>query len=95
VVHKLATAWSTLPALAKLVRADSAFGAFVTEHINASTDQDEVRALVRLATTRCPLGSRVLCSRIRDAAQEAVNAQPNQRLQRPGAGGSMVAWLES
>ncbi len=79
VVHKLASAWASLSSLASIVRGDSGFGTFVIRHIDATADDNELRTVARLASTRCPRGSQMLCRRIGAAASRAASeaAQPN------------------
>src|SRR5258708_27746113 len=54
VVHRLATRWSTVRALAQLIAADSAFGVFVIKHIDATTDEAELRRVLSRSSTSCP-----------------------------------------
>jgi len=78
VVHKLATGWSSLPVLARLVASDTAFGAFVIQHIDGTTDEGELRRVAHMASERCPPGEALLCERISTAAKAALrDAQPN------------------
>jgi len=79
VVHRLATRWSTTPALAELVAKDSAFGAFVVKHVDATADSDELRRVIIHSSAACPRPARSLCAAINAAATNAAaqGAQPN------------------
>ena len=79
VVHRLATRWSTIRSLATLVVKDSAFGAFIVKHVDATTEVSELHRIVRYASSSCPLSARALCLALRTAAGNAVAqaAQPN------------------
>src|SRR5258708_159055 len=79
VVHRLATRWSTVSALAQLIAADSAFGVFVIKHVDATTDEAELRRVLSRSSTSCPPHARALCVAIHTAAGNAVaqTAQPN------------------
>ena len=79
VVHRLATHWSTIASLATLVAKDSAFGAFVLGHVDATTDMSELHRIVRYAGSSCPRSARSFCLTLRAAAGKAIAqaAQPN------------------
>jgi len=79
VVHRLATRWSTVRSLATLVAADSAFGAFVLKHVDATTEVSELHRIVRYASSSCPPSGSSLCRALGAAARDAIAqaAQPN------------------
>lgn len=72
VVHTLATRWSSVPELTALTRAHPEFAAFVLRHVDASTDEQELKRVKYLATHRAPRGSRALCRKIARAAAGAL-----------------------
>ena len=78
VVHQLATRWSSVTVLARLITTDSAFGVLVIKHIDATTDEAELRRVQDRSTASCPPRTRSLCGAIHVAARQAAAqaAQP-------------------
>lgn len=72
VVHTLATRWSTLGDAKRLMDRDPAFRSLVLEHIDATTDNDDLAKIVVNAKTRRPRGSAALCREIAKRAQAAL-----------------------
>lgn len=76
VVVSLAQHWDGLPELKHQIKSNSQFEAFVLRHIDATTDDNDLRKVVENATRRCPRHSTALCSSIISAAQEALKDFP-------------------
>jgi hypothetical protein len=72
IVHLLATRWKSVANLNRLVAADPKFGKFVIGHIDATTDVDELHAIVRRPTHDCPRAAADLCKEIAAAATAAA-----------------------
>lgn len=71
VVVSLARKWQDLPKLKSQIKRSSGFRDFVLGHINATTDWDDLQAVVDNATQRCPTRSATLCASIAAAARKA------------------------
>ena len=71
VVHRLATRWDSFPELATIARADTLFGSWVVNHIDATTDWDELAGIIRHASTAGPRRDAAYRHRIGDAARAA------------------------
>jgi hypothetical protein len=72
VVVSLAQHWPDLPKLERQIEKNSRFEAFVLRHIDATTDLDDLAAIGRNATERCPSRSTTLCASLANAAREAL-----------------------
>jgi hypothetical protein len=57
-------------------RSDAAFISFVLGHIDATTDQDNLRGIVRKSKTACPSRAHAICRRLIAAATEAISEIP-------------------
>lgn len=73
VVRTLATHWSSLSELRLATAKDPRFKAFVLRHIDATTDEADLRVILSNATSRCPTGNKVLCDEIRKASSAAIS----------------------
>lgn len=71
VVRRLATHWGSLPELATIVRADTAFESWIVRHIDATTDEHDLASIVRHASVVGPR-NRLLRRRILGAARAAL-----------------------
>ena len=73
VVRTLATNWSNLPELRVAGSHDPRFKAFVLRHIDATTNEADLRVIQASATSQCPKGSGSLCSEICKASSKALS----------------------
>ncbi len=73
VVRTLATNWSNLPELRAAGSKDPRFKAFVLRHIDATTNEADLRVIQASATSQCPRGSGSLCAGIRKASSRALS----------------------
>lgn len=73
VVRTLATNWSNLPELRAASAKDPRFKAFVLRHIDATTNEADLRVIEASATSQCPKGSGSLCAEIRRASSMALS----------------------
>ena len=73
VVRTLATNWSNLPELRAAAIQDPRFKAFVLRHIDATTNEADLRVIQASATSQCPKGSGSLCAEIRKASSRALS----------------------
>jgi hypothetical protein len=71
VARVLVDHWKTLPQLARLAGRDSQFRVFVTGHIDAALDMNDVKKIRRNARTQCPTGLRTVCD---DLTRQAASA---------------------
>ena len=72
VVRTLATNWSNLSELRVACGQDPRFKAFVLRHIDATTNEADLRVIQASATSQCPSGSGSLCAEIRKASSRAL-----------------------
>ena len=72
VVRTLASKWLTLSDLHLLTSKDNNFRSFVIQHIDATTDYDDLKVIVKNATTICPTDFKSLCSDVLRAAEAAL-----------------------
>ncbi len=72
VVVSLAKRWETLPSLQAEIMKNNGFKHFVLKHINATTDENDLRIVVRNARSKCPSNLRLLCKEIEKNAQMAL-----------------------
>jgi hypothetical protein len=73
VVRTLATNWSNLPELRTASTIDARFKAFVLRHIDATTNEADLRVIQASATSQCPRDSGSLCAEIRKASERALS----------------------
>ena len=73
VVRTLATNWSNLPELRVAGTKDPRFMSFVLRHIDATTNEADLRVIQANARSQCPRGSGSLCSEIRKASSRALS----------------------
>jgi hypothetical protein len=71
VARILVNHWATLPQFATLSKQDASFRAFVTRHVDATLERDDVRQIRQKAETRCPIGLKAICA---DLAKHATSA---------------------
>ena len=74
VAISLACHWQDLPELRRQIKRNPRFEAFVIQHIDATDDSDDLKALLENATKRCPTHSAALCASLVKAAREALAA---------------------
>jgi hypothetical protein len=72
VVGMLAKHWAQLGDLSRIAGSDAAFRAFVLSHIDATTDEQELRTVLDSATKRCAKSHRALCTDIGGLARSAL-----------------------
>ena len=72
VVVTLAKRWNTLPSLQTEIRKNSGFRHFVLKHIDATTDESDVRTTLNNARRKCPGSSVPLCRGIEMKAGAAL-----------------------
>ena len=72
VVRTLATNWSSLSELRVAAGQDPRFKAFVLRHIDATTNEADLRFIQASATSQCPKGNGSLCAEIRKASSVAL-----------------------
>jgi hypothetical protein len=71
VVRLLAIRWDQLNRLRRLVSSDRRFRRFVLDHIDATTDEDDLKTILVSARTKCPAGAGALCLSIAMRADSA------------------------
>lgn len=72
VVTMLANHWTDLPSLDRLASRDSSFKQLVLRHIDATTDEKDLRRALSNAQTRCPSKRNRLCAQISAALKAAI-----------------------
>ena len=72
IVRTLATSWGQLPQLSVEARTEPRFKAFVLRHIDATTNEADLRRIVANASARCPASESALCAQVRRAAGKAL-----------------------
>jgi hypothetical protein len=72
VVTMLANRWTTLPSLERLAARDSSFKRLVLRHIDATTDEKDLRRALSNAQTKCPAKQSRLCAEISAALKAAI-----------------------
>jgi hypothetical protein len=72
VVKSLANRWQTLLALQREITKNSGFKSFVMNHIDATTDENDLRMVVTNSKAQCPSNLRPLCKEIEENAQTAL-----------------------
>jgi hypothetical protein len=72
VTSSLAKDWKDFPRLEQEIKHEPRFKEFVLHHIDTTTDTDDLEAVRRNATERCPAGSADLCASIAGAAQSTL-----------------------
>jgi len=83
VVISLAKKWQDLPKLESQIKRHPDFKDFVLGHIDATTDWDDLQAVLDNATQRCPKRSSALCASIAEAARKARD-EAKQNAGTPG-----------
>ena len=73
VVRLLAHDWRRLPELLPMIQADPKFEAFVLKHIDATTDDDDLKAIERQSMSSCPANEKALCVKLNFAAKKAIS----------------------
>ena len=73
IVRTLATNWSNLSELRVAASQDPRFKSFVLRHIDATTNEADLRAILSSATSQCPKGNVALCAEIRKASSRALS----------------------
>ncbi len=73
IVRTLANRWRQLNRLSKFASSDRAFHDFVLAHIDATTDEYDLRKVLANASKRCPHQTRTLCIEIEKAARDALH----------------------
>jgi hypothetical protein len=71
IVKILAHKWNQLSILIKFTSQDKDFYAFVIRHIDATTDESELKMIIHNSSKRCSKSDSNLCSEIGKAAKEA------------------------
>ena len=71
VVRTLAHQWKTFGEMRSLVDSDVEFKKFVLGHIDATTDQEDIKRIRANADRKCPRDASALCAAIGHAAQDA------------------------
>jgi hypothetical protein len=74
----LAKRWRDLPKLEREIAREPRFREFVLRHVGATADSDDLEAVKKNATQKCPARSSALCAAIAAAAQSAL-----EEIQRP------------
>lgn len=72
VVVSLAHRWHDLAKLRRQIERDPRFEAFVLQHVDPTTDSDDLQAIVENATKRCPSHSATFCTSLAGAARKAL-----------------------
>jgi len=72
VVISLARKWQDLRKLESQIKSHPDFKDFVLGHIDPTTDEDDLQAVLDNATQRCPKRSSALCAAIAEAARKAL-----------------------
>jgi len=72
VVASLAKKWQSLSFLEAEITKNRAFKDFVLKHIDATTDDNDLRTITRNAKKECPENLRSLCAEIERKAQTAL-----------------------
>jgi hypothetical protein len=72
IVRLLATRWDQLSTLRRLVLSDGKFHDFVLRHIDATTDEDDLKKVAVSARARCPAVAKTLCTSIEMRTDSAL-----------------------
>ena len=64
--------WDTLFRLAQIARKDGAFREFVTRHVDATLNMDDVEKIKEDARKHCPPGQRTVCTDLAKQADYAL-----------------------
>ena len=73
IVRTLATNWRALGELRVAAGQDPSFKAFVLRHIDATTNEADLRVIQSNATFQCPKGNSSLCAEIHKASSSALS----------------------
>jgi hypothetical protein len=68
----LVDSWTTLPQLAELMSKDRKFGRTALYLINATIGSDDLNAIKKHATEKCPSKLKALCNKLVDRVDESV-----------------------
>jgi hypothetical protein len=79
VVRTLASRWHQLGTLDKLSSCDSEFRSFVLRHIDATTDDRDIKKLIANASKRCPAKAKTLCSEIEKQGRSVLRELGQRR----------------
>jgi len=77
-VRLLARDWKDITDLVKLAASDRAFQRFVLKHVDATTDPDDLKAVVSNARRRCPAAAIQLCRALASQARSALRESETQ-----------------
>jgi len=72
IVRTLASRWNQTRRLNKLASSDSKFHAFVLRHIDATTDDRDLKKVMADAKEHCPSKAETLCREIEKHARDAL-----------------------
>ena len=72
IVKMLAHKWNQLSILVKFKAQDKDFYAFVIRHIDATTDESDLRMIIYNSSKKCPQSASDMCTEIGKAAKEAL-----------------------
>jgi hypothetical protein len=72
VVSSFAKRWKTLPVFQREIMKNSKFKGFVMKHIDATTDENNLKMAAQNANSKCPSNRRNLCREIEKNAQSAL-----------------------
>ena len=75
VVRLLAKDWKHIADLERIVGSDRNFRRFVLNHIDATTDANDLRAIVSNSHNRCRTTNKQLCGAVEDRAKSALKEQ--------------------
>ncbi len=75
VVRLLARNWKQIADLQKIASSDARFRTFVLKHVDATTDPDDLRAVLSNSRKLCPAGATQLCQSLRAQAESALRQQ--------------------
>ena len=73
VVHLLAHDWQHVSELQRLIHVDQNFEGFVLKHIDATTDDSDLRTIERLSASKCPMHGEALCAKVNAASKKAIS----------------------
>jgi hypothetical protein len=79
VVRTLASCWNQLGTLQKLASSDDKFHEFVLRHIDATTDERDIKKIITNATKRCPAKAKTICAEIEKQSRAALRDVGGQR----------------
>ncbi len=68
VSQSLSKYWNRLNELSSLIKKDPSFEDFVLNHINATADPQDIKAMLNNARTKCSVNHKAICTKIENAA---------------------------